>query len=44
MRLLETHGCPYVGWVPVTRKSSGRVVEVCAGCHAEGDIRGWWAA
>ena len=39
----NTTACPYAAWIPVTLKS-GRVVEVCAGCHAEGYVRGWWAA
>jgi hypothetical protein len=40
----DTTGCPYAGWVPVTRRDTREVVEVCAGCHQNGELRGWWAA
>jgi hypothetical protein len=40
----DTTGCPYAGWIPVTRRDTKKDAEVCAGCWAEGEAYGWWVA
>lgn len=40
----DTTGCPYSAWIPVTRRDTNDSSQVCAGCWAEGEAYGWWAA
>ena len=43
-RPCDTTGCSHRGWVPVTRASDGRSVQVCHGCYDLGSLTGRWAA